>query len=452
MRPKNRLLTSLALTALVLSSPPAFAADGDRGAAVQCAGKRTLTPASPERLGFSRAGLEELHAAMRKPVADGTMAGGVTMLVRNGCIVDVDVFGQSHVASRAPMMRDTIFRMYSQTKTVTGVALMILHDEGKWSLDDPVTKFIPQFANLKVYAGRNADGSPILQPMKRPPTMRELVSHTAGFGYGLSDDNYADQQFQKLNVLRSRNLDELVERVAQIPLLYQPGESWDYSIAVDLQGYIVQKISGMPFETFMERRIFKPLGMKDTGFWVPPEKVSRLAGFYGLNPETKQLAEIVPNPDYPDFPQDYTKPPATFVSGGGGLVSTIDDWARFSQMLLNGGELGGVRILSRKAASIIGQNQLPPGLEANIQPEFGGKGQHWGVDFAIISDPKRAGWGSPPGTLTWGGLGGTWYWIDPKNNLFFLGMVQRAADVPLEENPIGLSNRLVYRALTKPSK
>ena len=209
---------------------------------------------------------------MDRAVDDGQVAGIETMLVRHGRIVDFHLHGLKSLSAGTPITRDTIFRMYSQTKPMVGVAMMILFEQGRWRLDDPITKYIPEFANLKVMNGTDAKGQPTVEDMKHPPTMRELMTHTAGFGYGLRTGNPIDDAFRDQKVLASSSLQDMINKIAKIPLLYQPGTRWSYSVAVDIQGYIIEKLSGQRLGDFMADHIFKPLGMKDTGFFTPPSQ------------------------------------------------------------------------------------------------------------------------------------------------------------------------------------
>src|SRR5512135_1221078 len=251
-----------------------------------------LTPAVPEAEGFSPARLKLLDAAMDRAVDTGQVAGIETMLVRHGRIVDLHMHGVKSIAAQTPITRDSIFRMYSQTKPMTGVAMMILFEQGRWRLDDPITKFIPEFANLKVMNGVDAKGQLTVEDMKRPPTMRELMTHTAGFAYGLRTGNPIDDAYHDQKVLESKSLQEFIDKVAKIPLLYQPGTRWNYSVAVDIQGYIIEKLTGQRLGDFMADHIFKPLGMKDTGFFAPPSQKARLSEVYVLNPKTAKLLEL----------------------------------------------------------------------------------------------------------------------------------------------------------------
>src|SRR6202012_4090703 len=232
------------------------------------------------------------------------------------------------------MSKDEIFRIYSMSKPLTGVGMMILFEQGKWRLDDPVTRYVPEFKDLKVMTGGEKDGNIRPEPMKRPPTMREIMSHTAGFGYGLGDEHPVDKLYRKNQVLASTGLHQMIERTAEIPLMYQPGTNWSYSSAVDIQGYIVEKLTGEPFGQFLQEHVFAPLKMKDTGFSTGPAKANRLAAVYVAERGQTQIHEA--GELFGQKMPDYTKPPA-MESGGGGLVSTTIDYARFCQMMLNKG-------------------------------------------------------------------------------------------------------------------
>ena len=413
-----------------------------------------LTPAAPEAMGFSPARLKLLDAAMDRAVDSGQVAGIETMLVRHGRIVDLHMRGVKSLTAQTPITRDTIFRMYSQTKPMTGVAMMILFEQGRWRLDDPITKFIPEFANLKVMNGVDAKGQPTVEDMKRPPTMRELMSHTAGFAYGLRTGNPIDDAYRDQKILQSKSLQEVIDKVAKIPLLYQPGTRWNYSIGVDIQGYIIEKLSGQRLGDFMSDHIFKPLGMKDTGFYTPPSQKARLSEVYVVNPKTAKLFELT-SALFPDL-QDFTKQPP-FDSGGGGSVSTVDDYARFCQMILNGGEFNGVRILAPATVVLMQANHIEdtvtPGHPDEYGPPIGTDALGFGLDFAISLDPAKLGSLQGKGSIWWGGAAGTWFWIDPKNDLFFLGMIQRFGGGAAGSDRLGVeSQTFVYSALTDPSR
>ncbi|HEX2558443.1 serine hydrolase domain-containing protein, partial [Phenylobacterium sp.] len=315
---------------------------------------------------------------------------------------------------------------------------------------------IPEFKGLKVMTGTDAQGRPILEDPKSPVTMRQLMSHTAGFGYGLSDQHYVDQQFRATGVLRANGLQEMVGKISTIPLMYHPGEKWSYSAAVDIQGYLVEKLSGKPFGQFLQERLFGPLKMVDTAFYVPAEKAGRLAEVYGFDRASGKLIAASQSPAGARA-QDFTRPPQ-LESGGGGLVSTTSDYARFCQMILNGGELDGARVLSPASIELMRTNAIP---EKVLVTSDGGGGsgirfnEHvgFGLDFMVVLDPRKAGSLEGEGTMSWGGAAGTWFWIDPTNDLFFVGMIQRMGGSRTGTTPLGsLSRTLVYQALVEPEK
>lgn len=406
-----------------------------------------IAAAAPESVGFSAEGLSKLDAHMQGLVDTGHLPGVTTMLVRHGKVVNFEVHGRKGFDG-PPLTKDTIFRIYSQTKPVTGVAMMILYEEGKWKLDDPVSKYIPEFASLRVFKGVNPDGSFDTVPADRPPTMRELMSHSGGFAYGLNPDNPVDKAYVDTGVLGAKSRQEFVQKLAALPLVAQPGARWKYSVSVDIQGLIIEKLTGMSLGDFMQKRIFAPLKMVDTGFWLPAEKTDRLASLYVWGPKVQKL---VPADGF--MVLDLSKPPVV-ASGGGGLVSTNADYARFSQMLLNGGELEGHRILKPETVKLMRTNMLSDKIMNSSDPPFNtARGRGFGLDFAVVLDSAKAG-PQGEGTFSWGGAAGTWFWIDPKNDLFFLGMIHilnKDGD-PAIRHIDDDSAKLVYDALVAPQK
>jgi CubicO group peptidase (beta-lactamase class C family) len=353
----KRFGAAAAITGLIAAGMPAAAQTRGSPAAMR--------PIAAEQAGFDPARLAQLNAGLKTFVDDGRVAGMVTVLGRHGRVVETNAYGRQSLATGAPLREDALFRIYSMTKPVTGVAMMILFEEGRWKLDDPISKHVPEFAKLRAVKSVNADGTPVLEDLERQPTMRELMTHSAGFGYGLGGDDPVNKAFREQRVLASPGLQALVDKVSAIPLLSQPGKAWRYSVAVDLQGYIVEKLSGQPLDAFMRNRIFAPLKMKDTAFQVPADKTGRLATLYALNPANGSLVEASG-----PFVQDFTKPPP-FLSGGAGLVSTAADYARFCQMVLNGGELDGARILSPATVKLMSANHLPEGQGLNTDGRGG---------------------------------------------------------------------------------
>jgi CubicO group peptidase (beta-lactamase class C family) len=310
------------------------------------------------------------------------------------------------------------------TKPVTGTAMMILHDQGLWRPDYPIAKHLPEFAGVKVFAGLNAAGEPVLEDPDHAPTLRELLTHTAGLSYGFNPESPVDKLYQAAQVWNSGSLAEMARKIAGLPLAYQPGSKWLYSISMDVQGAIIEKLSGQSLPDFMQSRIFGPLGMTDTAFHTPPQKRPRRSTIYrmtksrGLQPLVQQMLP------------DYDRPPAV-ASGGGGLVSSAADYARFAQMLLNGGEFGGARIVSPEALKLQMSNHLSDEIMAGgygiglqqIRPGYG-----HGFDGAVFTDPAKAGIPVGEGTYQWDGAAGTWFWVDPVNDLLYVGLIQRMAE------------------------
>jgi CubicO group peptidase (beta-lactamase class C family) len=440
MRMKRNLAAVLAVLALA-SGGPAWTAPKATPAAI-------LAPADPASLGFSADRLARLDAHMKALVAQGHLPGATTMLVRHGKVAAFETYGRT--SFDGPVMRkDTLFRIYSQTKPVTGVAMMILFEEGRWKLDDPVSRFVPELANLRVYEGQNKDGTLITEAAARPPTMRELMSHSGGFAYGLVTDNPVDKAYRDSGLLGSKTSKEFIDTLAKLPLADQPGTRWRYSASVDIQGLIVERLSGQSLPDFMQSRIFGPLKMTDTGFYVPPAKAARLANLYVYAPKAGKL---VPAEGF--MVLDVSKPP-TVASGGGGLVSTITDYARFAQMILNGGQLDGARILAPGTIRLMAANHLSDDIMARTDGAFSTqRGMGFGLDFAVVTDAAKAGTLRGEGTISWGGAAGTWFWIDPRNDLIFLGMIHvlaKEGDPALRDIDDDTAT-LVYQALTNPEK
>ena len=412
------------------------------------AAKLDLTPVKPESVGFSTERLERLHALMQKEVDQKHFSGIVTLLARHGKIVDYRAYGVRDMDTGAPMTKDTIFRDFSMTKPVTGVALMILYEQGKWLPSDPISKFIPEFANLKVFKGVDATGKMILVDPDHAPTMRELMTHTAGYSYGNSG-TVVDAMYKDQHVLGSKNLQEMIDKLAAIPLLYQPGTKWIYSMSMDIEGYIIEKLSGQSLPDFMRDQIFSPLGMKDAGFYVPEENYARLATLYKADADGKLIVNAPAGSGLRAF-----KVQPTMASGGGGLVSTTEDYYRFAQMLGNRGELNGVRILAPSTVHLIASNHVPDSLltgEYHIGLQVMRPGFGYGYNGAVVFDPPEANLPEGKGTYFWGGAAGTWFWVDPTNDVVFVGMIQRML-TEASPNLEYLSRALVYQALVDPAK
>jgi CubicO group peptidase (beta-lactamase class C family) len=363
-----------------------------------------------------------IAAALDPHVAKGQLAGFVTILMKDGKPVATTVRGYADIATQRPLTKDNIFRIFSMTKPVTGAALMILHDRGKWKFSDPVANFLPELANLRVYRSVDAAGNLVSAPAGVQPTMGQLVTHTAGFIYGFGATP-VDREYQKHIPLLPTTDDPstYLAGLAKIPLAYEPGTQWQYSISMDLEGIIIARLSGKSLQAFMKAEIFDPLGMADTDFVVPPEKRDRFVTLYDM--QAGKLTPITSGP----FAGTYAETPV-MASGGGGLVSTASDYARFASMLLNGGTLNGRRILSKRATNTMMTSHLPPALVTGgygigiqqIRP-----GYEFGVNGAVVTDPAKAKVAMGKGSYSWDGAAGTWFWVDPANKVVFVGMIQR---------------------------
>src|SRR5262245_49229605 len=394
---------------------------------------RDLAAATPESVGVSSQRLRRIDEAMKRAVDEKRTAGVVTLLTRHGKVVHHNAVGVKDVRKSDAVQKDSIFRIYSMTKPITGAAMMMLYEEGKWRLDDPVSRHIPEFAKLQVFTGANADGSPNTEPARRQMTMRELMTHTAGLGYVLNAKNPVDQMIIQGRVLdTAAPLQTMIDKLGKVPLLAQPGTRWSYSIAVDVQGYLVEKFSGMKFDEFLRTRLFEPLGMKDTAFYVPQDKLSRLAQVHN----DAQGGGLVVDENRPD-PKVVPLGP----SGGGGLFSTAMDYARFTEMLLNGGQSNGVRILAPRTVEMMHTNYVNPEALKTM-----GAGTGWGLGFQVVTDAAAAGVPESDGSYNWYGIAGTWFWIDPKEDFAFIGMLQ-SQNLGTARQIHAVSRNLVYQAI-----
>jgi CubicO group peptidase (beta-lactamase class C family) len=374
-----------------------------------------LPQAQPEDVGISAARLDKAAAAVQQMVDKKEYAGAVTMVLRNGKVVHLKAVGMTDLDKARPMKTDTIFRIYSMTKPVTSVAAMMLCEEGKLQLDDPVAKYIPEFKILRVYMGPKDE----TVEAKRPMTIRDLLRHTSGLTYGYFGSSPVDKLYRDNNVLdRSRTLQEFVSSLATLPLQYQPGTRFHYSVSTDVLGRVVEVASGKSLDVFFAERIFQPLDMQDTSFFVPPSKVGRFATNYtpadkgGL--KVREAAETSP----------YLKAPR-FFSGGGGLVSTARDYSRFCQMMLNGGELQGKRLLKPETVQMMTQNQLPPeALPMNMPTAGPIKGLGFGLGFAIWMAPNPLDPRTALGEYWWGGAASTGFAVSPHNQTVVIALTQ----------------------------
>lgn len=370
--------------------------------------------AEPAEVGLSEAGLSSLKNHISGYVDSGRLVGATTLVAKQGKIAHFETYGQLNKENGIDMPEDAVFRIYSMTKPITGVGLMILWEEGRFKLDDPVSNYLPSFKNQRVFSGANEDGSLRTVPVEREMTVRDLLTHTAGLTYGVFGNTPVDQLYQKAGVFNPElTLAEQTEILGGLPLLYQPGDAWVYSLAVDVQGRLIEVLSGQSLGEFFEDRIFAPLGMSDTGFYVKPDQVDRFVEIYAPSEEEKQLIAY-----RGDFYGDFTVKPKS-ESGGGGLVSTTLDYWKFAQMVANGGELNGVRLLKADTVALMRENHLPDNLKGIAGGE---QGLGFGLGFAVVQDVSKQGGKTNEGEYFWGGMANTIFWIDPTEELVAIFM------------------------------
>jgi CubicO group peptidase (beta-lactamase class C family) len=405
---------------------------------------------SPASVGLNEERLARLDARMKRFVDDGQHAGIVMLLARKGRIVDWRAWGQRDVARQLPMEKDTIFRIYSMSKVITSVAVLTLHEEGRLKLDDPVAKYLPALKAVKVFKGGTAT-APVLAPARTPITIKHLLTHTSGFIYGFGNEPL-DKIYNSSKIFDATSMDEFVAQAAKLPLAHEPGTRFSYGINTDILGAVVEKVSGKKFEDVVEERICRPLGMRDTGFDVPPDKVSRLAVVYEHG---KPVAGTTSNNGSGGIPSGRfveSKPMASsyaekgrgFAAGGSGMFSTIADYARFAQMLLDGGELEGVRILGRKTVESMTANHLnhlPRVTHAFSDADGFGLGVEVRLDVAKSNELGSVG------QFGWNGAATTTVLIDPRERLVGLVFAQH---MPYNEHDLFWTFKtLVYQTLVE---
>jgi len=403
--------------------------------------------AKPETVGLSSHRLSRLDAWLERSYIDtGKLKGAVIAVARRGQVAHLSAMGQMDAERARPMRDDVIFRIYSMTKPLTSVAFMMLVEEGLVALDDPVSKFIPEWKDLGVFDGGVLQGFRTKLPA-RPMLVVDLLRHTSGLTYGFQNRTNVDAAYRQLaigEIETKGTLDSMIAGLSRVPLEFSPGEAWNYSVSTDVVGYLVGKISGQPFEQFLKRRLIEPLKMVDTDFHAPPAKADRLAACYSLTPKGVTLQD---DPRKSPF----LTPPA-FVSGGGGLVSTARDYLRFCQMLLNGGELEGARLLSPKTIELMSANHLPGGqdiatMSKSMFSEAAYAGLGFGLGFSTTIDPAATLIPASKGDLSWGGAASTFFWVDPREDLAVVLMTQL---LPSSSYPIRRELRtLVYSAFTE---
>lgn len=371
-----------------------------------------LPRAVPEDVGMSAARLKRITPVIQQWVDKGKIPGALTMIAREGRLVHFEKFGMQDVASAKPIEFDSIFRIYSMTKPITSIAVMMLYEEGHFQLNAPVSHFIPEFYEMKVYGN---DGDAIVDT-ERPMTIKHLLTHTSGLIYGGEWDHPINQRYKEADFY-GWDLEHMAKELGDIPLLHQPGDAWNYGMSTDVLGYLVEVVSGMPFADFLKKRIFEPLGMVDTDFSVPEDKADRYATLY--EPSEDGGIQVIPDAPVSSGPLSF------FHSGGAGLQSTAADYLRFCQMMLNDGELDGVRLLGRKTVELITMNHISDDWQPLERTGCG-----FGLGFAVVTDVADTHALGSHGTYNWGGLASTVFWIDPAEELIGILMTQLIGDSP----------------------
>lgn len=397
---------------------------------------KPLTHAEPSSVGISPDRLKQIDAMLENAVAEGEVPGAVALVARNGKIVYHKAFGTADAAKQRPQQVDDIFRIASQTKAITSTAVMMLWEEGKFQLDDPISKYIPEFKHPQVLQSfKYADTSYTTRAANKEITVRHLLTHTSGLGYGVIDgDERLKMIYQKagttdLFTTENVSIGEIIKKLARLPLHHDPGERFTYSMGIDVLGYFVEVVSGMPFDRFLRERLFDPLGMHDTWFYLPQDKAGRLVAIqHKEDGQWKNYPNTFYNTDYP------ISGSRAFFSGGAGLSSSAKDYATFLQMYLNGGELNGVRILSRTTIASMMANQTGA--------LFGGEDQHHGLAFGVLTAKGEAKGGSgSEGTFVWGGYFNTQYFADPKEQI--IGVIMKQTQGPTNDQTAWKFKQLV---------
>lgn len=390
-------------------------------------------PAIPREVGFSSTVLQELPSYIDAMIGNGNLPGAVTMLMRGDKILLSSVSGYEDTDLKTPLRHDSIFPLFSMSKPLTAVGMLLLYDEGRWNLDDPVSRYLPEFKDIATLPGSAST---------REPTILEIFTHTAGFSFGRTPEEMLSF-IQKINWSTARSLSELVRRYAVLPLTYEPGTDWQYSVATDLQAEIIERLTGERFDLFMARRVFEPLGMYDTAFQLTHEQSRRLVRCHVLDVETGRLRGARAD----------ERMESIFPMGGTSFKSTALDYARFARMLLNRGTLGDVRVLSETSVKLMLANHLSDEfLETphSVMHYTIGRGNGHGMNGMVCVDPERARRPVGKGTYEWGGAYSTWFWLDPENDILFVGMANRQRS-RTDMRPLDVvSQEIVYRAMARP--
>ena len=429
-------IKKLLLILLIVSVPSAQSAD--------------IRFTTPKNVGMSADRLERINELMQESMANQTIAGSVTLVARKGKVVHFEAAGLLDLDTGQVMKKDSLFRIYSMTKPITSVAAMLLFEQGKFQLDDPIAKYLPEFKNVKVLVNDS------LEAADHAPTIRELMTHTAGLSYGIFSNTEIDRRYREALFGDSAmvdithlsgdaaqnhvtNLDEMSQSLAMIPLLYQPGSRWVYSLSVDVLGRLIEVISERPLDQFLQEQIFDPLKMEDTFFEIPETKISRFGTNHSID-KTGNLI-VIDRPSASPFSRS-----VSLFSGGGGLISSTMDYLRFAQMLLNGGELDGIRLLSPTTVALMQRNQLTETSSkgyADIASENGAIG--FGLGFGLITGEQKLS-ATEVGAYSWGGLAGTLFWVDPTHELIAILMIQ---SVWSPEELRSRFRNLTYQAITE---
>jgi len=394
---------------------------------------------TPEEVGFSSDRLGEITAFTRRDVDDGKLVGAVTMVARHGKVVHFEAVGNYGLDNDRPMDKDALFRIYSMTKPITTVAMMMLYEEGKFQLGDAVARHLPEFEHQKI----TRDGE-LVSPGS-PMTIEQLMSHSAGLTYGFMNDHPAESAYRDADIWGSVDLTEFAGKIANAPLRFEPGTRYHYSVATDILGAMVERLSGLTLEEYFQRRIFSPLGMSDTFFNVPEDKLQRLATNHYWNSEESTISVV---------PAENNRPPTgvTLFSGGGGLISTAGDYMIFCEMLRNGGSHDGVRILGPKTVQYMTINHLTDEVRNEGADEFPAShlypGQSFGLGFGVITDPGQSQVISSKGEYSWGGAANTKFWIDPEEDLVAILMTQLLGS-PWSDDTRYHMKIATYQALTE---
>jgi CubicO group peptidase (beta-lactamase class C family) len=415
------------------------------------------THVSPESAGMSQAAFDRIETHLKQRYIEAGRFPGTQLLVyRRGKVVHSVSQGFADLERKVPVKDDTIFRIYSMTKPITSAAFMMLFEEGRVALDEPVHKYIPDWKNLGVFTAGSTTGF-VTRPPSRPMLIVDLLRHTSGLTYGFQQRSNVDAAYREKKLAEAGTLESMIDELAKIPLEFSPGDAWNYSVSTDVLGYLIGRISGQPFEQFLKERIFDPLGMSDTDFYVPQDKAHRLAACYSVDPPGQlsfraadERNATLTLQDDPAKSRFLTRP--SFISGGGGLCSTAADYLTFCRALINGGELGSVRLLGPKTLKLMTSNHLPggrelPDMSKSLFSEAAYNGIGFGLGFSVTLDPAKTLIPGSAGEYAWGGVASTAFWIDPAEELITIFMTQL---MPSSAYPIRRELRtMVYAAITE---